>query len=462
MMGAAAMPPRSHSPTRPPPIVPPVVTPRPVTRTAPPPITATAPPAGIPDVPSSVDDSEEHTLQRDPRAGRASVAPMAPSGPVPPAPAPPPNASPLPFATPAPADLTPHGETSRLRLDTAWPEGGSIPDGSSPLDDGPLSSPRIEMFVDNDSEGVPVVPPVAVSAPVAPPAPLPLAEAVPLVAPPRASTPPARRGHGKLVVFFLACAALGVGGVFAWDRWLRGGAAAETGGDAAATAADPEVVKSAPPSGTRPATTPDAGRAVAVAPDAGAAAVAVAPAVDAGAVAVAPAVDAGAVAVAPAVDAGAVADPVDPDATAHGGWLIESTPPGARVYFDEAEQGVTPLRLPASPDRHTIALVLPGHALYTAQVDGRGVHRATLQPVTPLAGPAGIKVKCKAKGRYYVFVDGVPTGQLCPTERIGVEIGEHTVEVYDLVTEERKSFPARVKETRNSLRVKVDEASDED
>ena len=30
-----------------------------------------------------------------------------------------------------------------------------------------------------------------------------------------------------------------------------------------------------------------------------------------------------------------------------------------------------------------------------------------------------------------MFVDGKPTGQTCPTERLECEMGPHTVEVYD-------------------------------
>ena len=52
-----------------------------------------------------------------------------------------------------------------------------------------------------------------------------------------------------------------------------------------------------------------------------------------------------------------------------------------------------------------------------------------LEPVTPPNGPAGIKIRCKQKNRYYVFLDGAATGQLCPTERLGVELGEHTAEI---------------------------------
>src|SRR5690606_11858691 len=76
-------------------------------------------------------------------------------------------------------------------------------------------------------------------------------------------------------------------------------------------------------------------------------------------------VDAAEVVAIAATDAGPA--PTDaPAAVAVAGdtLTIASTPPGARVYVDGADTGVTPLELPASPDRHTIALLLPGHELY--------------------------------------------------------------------------------------------------
>ena len=127
------------------------------------------------------------------------------------------------------------------------------------------------------------------------------------------------------------------------------------------------------------------------------------------------------------------------------------------MFLDGADAGVTPLKLPGSPDRHTIAVLLAGHELYVAQVDGQGQFAIPLKEVTPSGGPAGIKVtRCKDKDRYYVFVDGKATGMTCPTERIEVELGPHSVEVYDVVSDSRKKYDIEVTDTRLSYRVKIE------
>jgi hypothetical protein len=136
---------------------------------------------------------------------------------------------------------------------------------------------------------------------------------------------------------------------------------------------------------------------------------------------------------------------------------IATTPAGARVFLDGADQGTSPFKMPGSADRHNLALLLPGHDLYIAQVDGHGQFTIELKPITPRGGPAGIKViACRAKDRYYVYVDGQPTGMTCPTERIHTDLGPHTVEVYDLVTESRQKFDIKVTDTRLSYRVRID------
>jgi hypothetical protein len=137
---------------------------------------------------------------------------------------------------------------------------------------------------------------------------------------------------------------------------------------------------------------------------------------------------------------------------------IKSKPGGARVFIDGADQGTTPVKLAGSTDRHTLAVLLPGHDLYIAEVDGHGMFDIQLKSVTPTGGNAGIKVlKCKDKERYYVYVDGNPTGATCPTERIDTTVGAHTVEVYDIVTESRRKFEINVKDERLSERVRIEQ-----
>jgi hypothetical protein len=135
---------------------------------------------------------------------------------------------------------------------------------------------------------------------------------------------------------------------------------------------------------------------------------------------------------------------------------ITSDPPGARLFIDGADQGVTPVKLAGSADHHTAVLLLAGHDLYIADVDGHGTFSVPLKEVTPSNGPAGIKVLKCAPNRYYVSVDGKPTGQLCPTERIGCELGAHTVEIYDAVTATHRKWDIQVVDTRLSFRVRVD------
>jgi serine/threonine protein kinase len=142
--------------------------------------------------------------------------------------------------------------------------------------------------------------------------------------------------------------------------------------------------------------------------------------------------------------------------TSDGKLNITSNPAGAQIYLDGSEVGETPLSIDATKDSHRIALLLAGYKLYVTDVSGSSEVTANLEAVTPPEGPAGIKVRCKKKNRYYVFVDGVDIGQLCPTERIGVNKGSHVVEIYDPVTDARSEFRVEVKETRRSLRVRVD------
>jgi serine/threonine protein kinase len=136
---------------------------------------------------------------------------------------------------------------------------------------------------------------------------------------------------------------------------------------------------------------------------------------------------------------------------------FESDPPGADVYLDGALKGRTPLDLPPTGDRHRVALILPGHALHKGDIEGKGVISVVLAKATSTDGPAGIKVKCKSKDRFYVILNGKDTGQLCPTERIAVPLGDYVLEIYDPVTDSTTTHQVPVKDTHNSVRVKLDE-----
>jgi hypothetical protein len=242
---------------------------------------------------------------------------------------------------------------------------------------------------------------------------------------------PTKRGAAGIVLAIVAALVMIGAGVFAYLQFFSDGDAASP---AIASSGDPPQVGSdrdAPPATaprdravTGPAATTDASVAAAVA-------------------------DGG---VAPD-------DPEEIAATQQGepGKLtVESTPARAMVYVDGTAKGKTPITVDGIDDTVSLAVVLPSHKLHLAEISGTGVHRVTLIEVSPPAGPAGIKVRCRTKNRYYVFIDGNDVGQLCPTERLGVDLGEHVIEVYDPETEQRHSFPIKVKQTRNSARVYVD------
>jgi hypothetical protein len=136
--------------------------------------------------------------------------------------------------------------------------------------------------------------------------------------------------------------------------------------------------------------------------------------------------------------------------------IIRSEPRRAKVYLDGSLQGKTPLTLDATADQHTVAVIQPGHRLFTAEIKGHGTVDIALEEVAPPGGEGGIKIRCRKKNRYYVFLNGNDSGQLCPTERMGADVGEHVIEIYDPETESRQEFRVNVEQTRRSTRLRVD------
>ena len=334
-------------------------------------------------------------------------------------------------APPADAPLPAHADPLFSPIPTP------TPDPTEPLEPPPSSSAAWA------APSVPSQPAIRVSSPQ-PNAEIPSLQPPPPPAPELARRATRSSGNGTwIAIALLGLGAVGVGGYFVYTNVVVDD---EPAPRPVATAKDAGAKADAAQVALADAVEVDAG-AVAMPPDAAVAPDATAAPLDATRVAVT--VDAAAPV---AIDAGVVAPAGPSDQLS-----ITSTPPGAHVYLDGADVGQTPLKLPAANDRHTIALLLPGHELYIAEVDGKGAFAIPLKEVTPSGGPAGIKVlRCKDKDRYYVFVDGKPTGMLCPTERIDVEVGPHTVEVYDAVSESRKKWDVVVKDTRLSVRVKIE------
>jgi hypothetical protein len=144
----------------------------------------------------------------------------------------------------------------------------------------------------------------------------------------------------------------------------------------------------------------------------------------------------------PAPDAGPVATPSVPT---DGRWRVVSTPPGAAVWLDGVMVGKTPFERDRAPGKHHLALILPGYTMHRAEIVGEGEHAATLAKAKGPGGPGAIKVRCQTKGRLYIIVNGTPTGELCPSERIRTPLGKVTVETYDPKTDASRAHEVVIK-----------------
>lgn len=385
--------------------------------------------------PTTIRERQQGMLQpiATPAAGRPPSAPPVPAVPAPPGFAPPRPASEpsMPEIELSLSDLEVPGDSQVVPL--ANLEVGDVTTPRSPSAPAAMPAGRLDS---TGSLG-------SLDDPTPLPAPMPhddLPEALPLMADPSGSyqlqpgpsqPPPRSRGRGLLLGLGLVLfAGIGAGGYFGYQHLTRDDGTQVAEARTNDAPADPAAKPAVDPKAADPAVDPKAAD---------------------------PAVDPKA---ADALDAGAASDDPDGDeqetAAEPGKLLVTSEPAGARVYVDGTYKGKTPMTADGVSDQVSIAVILPGYKLYTATISGTGGHKVELAEVTPPDGPAGIKVRCKQKNRYYVIVDGNDVGQLCPTERIGVEKGDHEVVVYDPETEQRRSFRIEIKQTRNSYRVYVD------
>jgi serine/threonine-protein kinase len=145
---------------------------------------------------------------------------------------------------------------------------------------------------------------------------------------------------------------------------------------------------------------------------------------------------------------------------ADGAIEIVTTPPGASLYIDGEPQGTTPAHVNVTAGKHHVVLVAEHQKLVQQDV--------SLSPHEPLnitleeaklpseiAGPAGLKVRCKAtQGELRLLVDGADTGLACPNdERISVKPGPHRIGLYSPRTDETHEIEHDVLDGTNSTRV---------
>ncbi len=140
---------------------------------------------------------------------------------------------------------------------------------------------------------------------------------------------------------------------------------------------------------------------------------------------------------------------------------MTSTPDGAALFVDGENKGTTPAQIAVAPGRHKLIVLGEGQRMVKREVDfvpgGRldlALEAARLP--APIAGSAGLKVRCKSHGEIRIFVDGADSGRTCPNdERISVAPGPHQIGLYSARTGEMHELEREVTEGNNSTRVYV-------
>jgi hypothetical protein len=149
------------------------------------------------------------------------------------------------------------------------------------------------------------------------------------------------------------------------------------------------------------------------------------------------------------------------EAAAEGAFEVVTTPEGATVFVDGEPQGTTPAQLSLSPGSHKLIVAGEGQKLVKreVQVAPGGRVEIALEPAKlpgDIAGPAGLKVRCRTKGELRVYVDGADSGRSCPNdERINVSPGNHRIGLYSPRTGAMHEVEHEVVEGDHSTRVYV-------
>jgi serine/threonine protein kinase len=149
------------------------------------------------------------------------------------------------------------------------------------------------------------------------------------------------------------------------------------------------------------------------------------------------------------------------NAVAGGNFAITSEPAGAALFVDGEPRGSTPAQLTLAPGAHKLVVAAEHHKLLTRDFTATsgGALTLTLEPArlpSPIAGSAGLKVRCRTHGELRILVDGADSGLGCPNdERISVAPGTHKIGLHSLRTGQTHEVEHDVVDGDYSTRVYV-------
>jgi hypothetical protein len=113
---------------------------------------------------------------------------------------------------------------------------------------------------------------------------------------------------------------------------------------------------------------------------------------------------------------------------------VVTDPPGGLVFLDGQSGGAAPVDIAAGPGEHKIVVIADGHLVLrqTVRAESGGsrviLHLEPARLPAAIAGPSGLKIRCRSAGQLRILVDGADTGRQCPNEeRISVQPGHHKV-----------------------------------
>jgi eukaryotic-like serine/threonine-protein kinase len=125
--------------------------------------------------------------------------------------------------------------------------------------------------------------------------------------------------------------------------------------------------------------------------------------------------------------------PPEPPALPAGQLAVKTTPAGATVWLDGAQNRKTPVTLITRPGSHRLVVTLPGYRMLRDVVDtSKGAAWEREMFVAPRldSGRVPLTVTCNTEGTYPVFVDGRDSGEMCPASDLRIEPGRHSIGVF--------------------------------